>query len=101
MYVYILKCSDGSFYTGVTNNLELRFRQHQEGINISCYTYSRRPLELVYYEEFQTPGLAIEMEKKIKGWSRAKKMALISGNFSILPGLSECKNESCHKTKNE
>lgn len=69
MYVYILKCSDGSFYTGVTNNLELRFRQHQEGINISCY------------EEFQTPGLAIEMEKKIKGWSRAKKMALISGNF--------------------
>lgn len=67
MYVYILKCSDGSFYTGVTNNLELRIKQHHEGINRCCYTFNRRPLDLAYFEKFQTPMEAIRMEKKLKG----------------------------------
>jgi putative endonuclease len=49
MYVYILKCSDDSFYTGVTNDLEMRFEQHVQGINRNCYTFSRRPLEIVFY----------------------------------------------------
>ena len=52
MYVYILLCSDESYYIGVTNNLELRFEQHIQGINTNCYTYKKRPLKLVYYELF-------------------------------------------------
>ncbi|MDZ7740550.1 MAG: GIY-YIG nuclease family protein [Bacteroidota bacterium] len=48
-YVYILQCSDNSFYTGITNNLERRLKQHQAGINPDCYTFTRRPLHLVYY----------------------------------------------------
>jgi len=48
MYVYILKCSDGSYYVGVTNNLEKRVEQHQAGININAYTHNKRPLKLVF-----------------------------------------------------
>ncbi|ULT41343.1 GIY-YIG nuclease family protein [Niabella defluvii] len=51
-YVYILKCADGSYYTGITGNLEQRLRIHESGENIGCYTYSRRPLTLVYYDYF-------------------------------------------------
>lgn len=52
-YVYILKCSDNSHYTGVTNNIELRFRQHNEGIDTTSYTCNRRPIELVFMNEFK------------------------------------------------
>ena len=69
MYVYILRCSDTTFYTGVTNNLEQRFEQHSQGININSYTFTRRPLELVFYEIFNSPIAAIAFEKKIKKWS--------------------------------
>ena len=89
MYVYILKCADESYYTGVTNNLENRFEQHKQGININCYTYSRRPLELVFYELFNSPKTAVEFEKKIKKWSKNKKEALIKKNFDLLPSLSK------------
>ena len=51
-YVYILKCSDDSFYTGITNNIERRINEHNSGYNEESYTYSRLPVELVYYEEF-------------------------------------------------
>ena len=64
MYVYILKCSDGTYYTGVTNNLENRYEQHMQGINTYCYTYSRRPLELVFYEIYNSPKTAIAFEKR-------------------------------------
>ncbi|MDZ7742870.1 MAG: GIY-YIG nuclease family protein [Bacteroidota bacterium] len=77
-YVYILQCGDNSFYTGITNNLERRLKQHQAGINPDCYTFTRRPLHLVYYEIYIDPKLAIEHEKKIKRWSRKKKIALIN-----------------------
>ncbi|MES2680933.1 MAG: GIY-YIG nuclease family protein [Bacteroidota bacterium] len=73
LYVYILKCSDGSYYTGVTNNPERRLEEHNFGINKDAYTYSRRALELVYRERFDDFNLAISWEKRIKKWSRKKK----------------------------
>ena len=94
IYVYILLCSDGSYYTGVTNNLYLRLFQHEMGEVPRCYTYSRRPLKLVYYEEYQNPIDAIRREKQIKGWSRAKKEALIRGEYEELPKLSKSSHAS-------
>jgi len=89
LYVYILKCTDNSYYTGVTNNLEIRFYQHNEGIDKTCFTYSRRPLELVYFEIIDDNVAAIKREKQIKGWTRAKKEALIEQNWEKLNELSK------------
>ena len=97
MYVYILLCSDDSYYTGVTNNLEKRFEQHKQGIDKLCYTYKRRPLTIVFYEIFNSPIKAIEFEKKLKGWTRAKKKALIEGRWDDLKEFAECKNETNFK----
>jgi putative endonuclease len=83
-YVYILKCSDGSYYTGVTSNLSSRMFKHNSGFYPTCYTVSRRPLELVFYCEFTDITLAIAKEKQIKKWSRAKKEALISENYDAI-----------------
>lgn len=65
-YVYILKCSDGSFYTGVTSNITKRVYEHQVGYYPDCYTANKRPIELVFYCEFTDISLAIEKEKQIK-----------------------------------
>jgi len=91
MFVYILLCSDGTYYTGVTNNLTLRFTQHQEGTNKQSYTFSKRPLKLVYSQGFQNATDAIAWEKRIKKWSKVKKEALISGDFNKLTTLSKKK----------
>ena len=91
IYLYILLCSDKSYYTGVTNNLEKRLKQHQDGTNKQSYTYSRRPIELVYHELFTDFNLAFEWETKIKKWSKVKKEALINGNYDLLPALSKKK----------
>lgn len=88
-YVYILKCSDDSYYTGVTSNLTQRFGEHKTGKYRDSYTYSRRPLDLIFYAEFTDINLAIETEKQIKKWSRAKKEALIKGEFEKLPNLAK------------
>ena len=88
-YVYILKCSDNSYYTGVTSNLEHRFFQHESGFFPDCYTFKRRPLELVFYAEFTDINFAIEKEKQIKKWSRLKKEALINGEYGSLPNLAK------------
>lgn len=96
-FVYILECSDKSYYTGVTNNLERRVLEHKSGLNPDCYTYSRRPVELVFYVDFQFIKDAIEFEKQVKGWSRKKKEAIINDNWEKLKSLSECKNNSSHK----
>ena len=71
--------------------------QHEMGYYRECYTFKRRPIELVFYEGFTEPNQAIYFEKKIKGWSRLKKEALISGDFDKLPILAECKNETKQK----
>jgi|688.fasta_scaffold930944_1 putative endonuclease len=88
-YVYILKCSDGTYYTGVTSNLEKRVFQHNVAFYPDCYTASRRPLILVFYAEFTDINLAIEKEKQIKKWSKLKKEALINGEFDRLPNLAK------------
>jgi putative endonuclease len=88
-YVYILKCADGTFYTGVTSNLTQRLFQHETGYYPDCYTAIRRPVELVFYAEFTDINLAIEKEKQIKKWSRAKKLALINNDFDALPNLAK------------
>lgn len=90
-YVYILKCSDNSYYTGITSNLTKRIIDHKTGKHNDSYTYSRRPLELVFYAEFTDINLAIEAEKQIKKWSRAKKEALINDEFEKLPNLAKKK----------
>lgn len=94
LYVYILKCSDGSYYTGVTNNVERRFIEHNSGRNEKSYTASRRPVQLVFVRAFNSPMEAIRYEKQLKNWSRAKKEALIEGNFNKLHELASCKNST-------
>ncbi|WP_163400163.1 GIY-YIG nuclease family protein [Flavobacterium fluviatile] len=88
-YVYILKCSDGSYYTGVTSNITKRVYEHQVGYYPDCYTINKRPIELVFYCEFTDINLAIEKEKQIKKWSRLKKEALINGDFDALVNLAK------------
>ena len=87
-YMYILKCSDGSFYTGSTRELEKRVQEHNMGLGAN-YTRKHRPVELVYYEEFQRVDDAFAREKQVQGWSRAKKIALIQGQFDKLTDLSK------------
>jgi putative endonuclease len=88
-YVYILKCSDQSYYTGITNNLDRRLDEHISGKNRGSYTYDKRPVQLVYEQSFTDPETAIAYEKKIKKWSRAKKEALINEHYHLLPKLSK------------
>ena len=90
-YVYILHCSDDTYYTGFTSNLERRLIEHQSGKHLDSYTYSRRPLTLVFYAEFTDPNIGIETEKQIKSWSKAKKEALINNEFDKLPNLAKKK----------
>lgn len=90
-FVYILKCSDGTFYTGVTNNVERRFAEHVDNENPKSYTFSRKPLELVFSTEFLNIEDAIAFEKRLKKWSQAKKIALIENRYDDLPNLSKKK----------
>lgn len=93
-FVYIILCSDGSYYTGITNDYQKRFAEHAMGIDPSCYTYRRRPLKLVYVESYADVRCAIAAEKKIKGWGRKKKEAFIYGDIAMLAMLSACRNDS-------
>lgn len=91
--MYILKCSDESYYTGSTNDLERRLAQHQSGEG-SNHTKKHQPVELVYYEEFDRIDEAYYREKQVQGWSRKKKEALIANKPEDLHLLAECKNET-------
>ena len=84
----MLRCSDGSYYTGVTSNLEERVTLHNIGADITSYTYTRRPVELVFCEECDYAPDAIQREKQIQGWSRKKKEALIEENWEQLHVLA-------------
>ena len=86
-WLYILECADGSYYTGSTSNLSLRLAQHQAGEGC-VYTRSRLPVELVYLQEFPSAHQAFLRERQVKGWSRAKKQALIQADFEQLVELS-------------
>ncbi len=91
--VYVVECSDKSYYTGVTNNLERRLWEHNTGFNIGCYTYSKRPLSLKYYETTHDIKQAILREKQLKGWSRKKKEALFKEDWNELKRLSKSSKE--------
>lgn len=82
-YAYLLKCADGFYYTGHTDNLEMRLGQHQSG-HFGGYTSTRRPVALVWSSRFQTREDAFAFEQRIKGWSRAKKEALIAGDWQAV-----------------
>lgn len=86
--VYILRCSDNSLYTGITNNVENRVSQHAIGTDPKCYTFRRRPVTLAYSADFTEVLQAIAWEKTVKRWSRAKKLALIAGEYGALPSLA-------------
>jgi putative endonuclease len=82
-WMYILECADGSYYTGSTNNLELRLKQHSNGEGAN-HTKKHLPVTLVYFEEFDRIDTAFYREKQVQGWSRKKKEALINGDFDKL-----------------
>ena len=86
-YLYITQNANGAFYTGVTNNLEKRLKEHFEGKG-GRYTRRNRPERLLYTEQFDSRDKAEEREAQIKRWSRAKKQALINGDLDELRRLS-------------
>ena len=95
-YVYILECSDDSFYVGSTKDLARRFWEHQNGLGAN-YTKTRLPVKLVYAQEFDRVDEAFAREKQIQGWSRKKKIALMNSDWDQLHFLAECQNESHYK----
>jgi putative endonuclease len=97
-YMYILECSDGSYYTGSTKNLDLRLAQHQGGEG-SNHTKKRLPVKLLYFEEYARVDEAFYREKQVQGWSRKKKEALMSGFSEELKKLAECMNESHYRNR--
>lgn len=96
-FTYMLLCSDGTYYVGVTNNMVRRFAEHCEGADPRSYTAKRRPLKLVYVENFQWIQDAIAREKQLKGWSVPKKEALMMNDDAALHELSKCRNTSRHR----
>jgi putative endonuclease len=87
--IYILLCADGSYYTGITRrDAEQRESEHQLGADPHCYTFKRRPVRLVHSESYERIDEAIAAERRIKGWSRAKKEAYMRGEYERLPELS-------------
>lgn len=98
--MYILECSDESYYTGSTINLELRLSQHQNGEGAN-HTKNRLPVKLVYFEEYDRIDKAFYREKQVQGWSRKKKEALIKGMPYELHKLAECMNKTHYKNHKE
>ncbi len=87
LHVYMLECSDKSIYTGHTDNLEARLGAHRSGTTRG-YTARRRPLRLLFAEEFATREVALAAERQIKGWCRAKKLALARGDWGEVQRLA-------------
>ena len=82
-YTYILLCSNGTYYTGSTTNLEQRYQQHVNG-NGSNHTRKHLPIKILYYEEYDRIDFAFQREKQIQGWSRKKKEALMNNSIEEL-----------------
>ncbi len=90
-WVYILRCSDGSYYTGHTDDLEKRIGEHQTGAIPSCYTFKRRPLQLVFSQACAIREEALAAEQQIKGWGRKKKEAMMRGDWAEVSRLAKSK----------
>ncbi len=88
-WVYILRCADNRYYTGHTDNLERRIGEHTSGMFTRCYTFKRRPLELVFSQDFPTREEALASEQQIKGWSRKKKEAMMRGDWAEVSRLAK------------
>jgi len=97
--VYILECADGSFYVGMTEALEKRLAEHQSGLNPNAYTSQRRPVKLVWSMTFDSEHQAFVRERQIKGWSRAKKLALIRGDWDHVHEIVKRERTSREKKK--
>ena len=91
-FVYVLKCSDNTFYVGHTNDLISREEIHNAGTGAN-YTACRRPVSLVYSETFKTLAAAIERERQLKRWSAQKKEALVDGDLATLKTLSKRRDQ--------
>ena len=88
VYVYMLKCADDSYYVGSTRKtLDERLGEHNTGV-YTGYTFTRRPVELVWCQDFPNAVDAIACERQLKGWSRAKKEALIRGDWELVSALA-------------
>ncbi|MDE2362600.1 MAG: GIY-YIG nuclease family protein [Hyphomicrobiales bacterium] len=88
--IYIVECADGSYYTGITRrDPDTRVSEHNQGLDPSSYTFTRRPVRLVFSSFFDRVDEAIATERRIKGWSRAKKEALMRGDYDALPALAK------------
>jgi predicted GIY-YIG superfamily endonuclease len=86
-WVYLLRCIDGSYYTGHTDNLSKRISEHQSG-RLPGYTSTRLPIELAFQQSFPTREEALRAERQVKGWSRKKKEAMIRGDWAEVSRLS-------------
>jgi putative endonuclease len=95
----MVECADESIYIGLTNYIERRIKEHNSGFNDNSYTSKRRPVKLIWHQEFIQFAQAEMFEKKIKKWSRAKKLALANDEYDMLPLLAECRNKSHAKNK--
>lgn len=95
-YMYILRCADGTYYTGSTTDLELRLLQHQQGEGAN-YTRKNLPVELVYYEEYERIDEAFAREKQVQRWSQKKKEALMNSDIESVKKLSECNNNTHYR----
>jgi predicted GIY-YIG superfamily endonuclease len=92
-WMYMLMCSDGSYYVGHTDNLDVRLAQHQDG-TFGGYTSKRRPVTLIYAEAFDSRDDAFRRERQIKGWSRVKKVALAREDWQTLQRLARTAHPS-------
>ena len=93
-WVYILRCADGSYYTGMSRSpdLDKRVSEHNMRLSPESYTASRLPVSLIYSENFELIVDAVAAERKIKGWSRAKKEALIKGDWEEVQRMAKRKS---------
>jgi len=100
-FVYMLECADESYYIGMTTSLEKRLAEHEAGIDPYAYTYSRRPVTLVWNQAFDTEHEAFLAERQLKGWSRAKKQALSKDDWNAIHQIvmSERKRRERSKVK--
>ena len=98
-YLYILQCADGTYYTGITSNLERRLDAHQRGADPRAYTSHRRPVKLVWAQTFESKDAAFQREQQIKGWSHAKKAALIRGGVQAVHEVVQAERKRREHTK--
>ena len=88
-YVYILKYRDNSYYVGQTNDPIRRLSEHNIGLSYTCYTFSKRPVEMVFTYKCDNQATAFILERRLKKWTKRKKEALIAGNYKLLCALAK------------